>query len=128
MPFLDLQPPGGVSARSRTHDTAAAIPASEHQAARRDRRRRGSSPGVLRRVMFGLAIAAACFGAAQARSPQVRTDADGVPMATVVYSDLDLSGEQGARAMLQRISNAAKLVCGSEPMIRSEERRVGKEC
>jgi UrcA family protein len=65
--------------------------------------------------MFGLAIAAACFGAAQARSPYVRTDADGLPVVKVVFADLDLSAEQGARTMLARISTAAKIVCGPAP-------------
>src|SRR5476649_2781687 len=85
MPFLDLQPSGGAFPRPQAHKTTAAVPAGERQAARGDRRRRGPSPGALRRVMFGLAIAAACFGAAQARTPYLRTDADGAPVVKVVY-------------------------------------------
>jgi UrcA family protein len=118
MPFLDLQPAGGAATRPTAHNATAALLAGGQQAAARsDRRHRAPPSGLLRRVMFGLAIAAACFGAAQARTPYLRTDADGAPMVKVAYDDLDLGGDQGARTMLTRISNAARLVCGPEPSI-----------
>ena len=107
MPLLDLQLTGGVFTR----------PPAKPPTAAGDRRGPRPPPGILRRVLFGVAIAAACFGAAQARTPYVSTDADGVPVVKVVYNDLDLSSDQGAHVMLARISNAARLVCGSEPMI-----------
>ena len=36
----------------------------------------------------------------------------------VSYADLDLGHQAGARALLQRINGAAKLVCGPEPVFR----------
>lgn len=116
MPLLDLQLTGGVFTRPQANKTAAVL-AGEDQAARDGRRRSASRPGLFRRALFGLAIAAACFGAAQARSPSVRTDADGAPAVKVAYDDLDLSSDQGAHVVLARISTAAKIVCGSEPSI-----------
>jgi UrcA family protein len=39
-----------------------------------------------------------------------------VAVATVDYGDLDISKEAGAKALLSRISQASKKICGKRPM------------
>jgi UrcA family protein len=68
---------------------------------------------MLKIVGTTLAAAALLASAAHAASPMIRTD---VP---VVYSDLDLSTEGGARALFGRIELAAAKACGSAPLFYS---------
>ncbi len=78
-----------------------------------------------RSMSLALAAAiAACLAAqvAQAQPAPVQEivvrahSADAVARSqTVSYADLDLGHQAGARALLQRISGAAKLVCSPEP-------------
>ena len=48
---------------------------------------------------------------------------------TVSYADLDLGREAGARTLLQRISGAAKVVCGPEAQTRDlQDAKFYKSC
>lgn len=60
-------------------------------------------------ILLLTAIAAAPIRAASFDRPQV----------TVSYSDLDLSRPAGAAALLDRLSTAARAVCGGVPDIRN---------
>jgi UrcA family protein len=60
-----------------------------------------------------LAAAAVLAAAAHAGSPMIRTE---VP---VTYSNLDLSTDSGARALLGRIEVAAAKACGTSPLFYS---------
>lgn len=68
---------------------------------------------MLKIVGTALAAAAMMAAAAHAGSDIIRTD---VP---VVYSDLDLSTEGGARELLGRIEHAAAQACGNSPLFYS---------
>jgi UrcA family protein len=61
------------------------------------------------RLLLGATLlASALSGAAFAAQPS-----DGAPRVHVRYSDLDLRTEQGSSALYQRITSAAREVCGS---------------
>lgn len=53
-------------------------------------------------------------GVATAQTP-ARIPVNQISHEEVAYSDLNLSTQEGARALLQRLDNAAKRVCGAEP-------------
>ena len=66
--------------------------------------------------IVGTAFAAAALLAAAASADsanQIRTDV------AVAYSDLDLSSESGARALLARLDAAATEACGGSPVFYS---------
>jgi UrcA family protein len=64
---------------------------------------------MLKIVGTALFAAGLIAGAAQAQPDLVRKDVE------VSYSDLDLSTDTGARALLGRIDAAAKSACGETP-------------
>jgi UrcA family protein len=69
-----------------------------------------SVAGVLSAVLSVGAVLWVIGGAAGAASAQPRQGPEAA--ARVTYSDLDLSGEDGARTLLARINVAAKTACG----------------
>jgi UrcA family protein len=58
-----------------------------------------------------LAAAAAAAMASAATPAQVRYSSDRVPSVEVRYDDLNLSTDEGTRALYQRIKSAAQQVC-----------------
>ena len=57
-------------------------------------------------MLAGLGAPAAVFA---------QPDDDAVPTQKVSYADLDLSSQQGAARLMQRLKSAADQVCGGEP-------------
>lgn len=77
-----------------------------------------STAGVFSTVLsIGAVVWAvgAFAGAATAQTP-ARIPVSQTSHQEVAYSDLNLSTQEGARALLQRIDIAAKRVCGAEPV------------
>ena len=90
------------------------IPSSKRTASKNDG---VTTAGVLSTVLsIGAVVWAvgAFAGAATAQTP-ARIPSSQISHEDVTYSDLNLSTEEGARAFLKRLDNAAKRVCGAEP-------------
>ena len=90
------------------------LPSSKRPASKSDR---VTTTGVLSTMLSVGAVVwavGAFAGAATAQTPE-RIPASQISHEQVVYSDLNLSTQDGARALLKRLDNAAKRVCGAEP-------------
>lgn len=76
---------------------------------------RESSSRMSKRVRAGLVAAAACMSVAamsgNAAAFAAGADSDGAPSLRVNYAGLDLTSDQGARILYQRIETAAERVC-----------------
>ncbi|MDF1834772.1 MAG: UrcA family protein [Alteraurantiacibacter sp. bin_em_oilr2.035] len=59
-------------------------------------------------------LAAAMFASTAAATPAIAGALDEVTVATVRYSDLDLSTQSGQRQLHARLRNAAQYVCGMD--------------
>ena len=67
------------------------------------------------RVVIGrIAVLVGCLLAGSVGAAQAATSEDAVPTIVVRYGDLDLSTTDGANALYQRISVAARQVCPLE--------------
>ena len=72
---------------------------------------------MYKRHLIALCAASlALASAASARSIHV-TDTDTGREARVSYGDLDLSHEEGARILIDRVREASRLVCGDAPLL-----------
>ena len=67
-----------------------------------------------------LAAASLLIGA----QPSLAADGDDVVSVHVRYGDLDLRHEDGAHAMLSRLTAASREVCGPEPLIIDLDQRA----
>jgi UrcA family protein len=63
---------------------------------------------------LSLALSTLILGSACV-STSAFAESNDIPSVTVQYADLNLSGAAGAKAMLQRIHQAASAVCGAQP-------------
>jgi len=90
------------------------LPSSKRTASKNDG---VTTTGVLSTVLsIGAVVWAvgAFSGVATAQTP-ARIPVSQLSHEEVVYSDLDVSTQEGARALLKRLDNAARRVCGAEP-------------
>lgn len=89
------------------------LPSSKRRASQAS----GKAAGVFSTVLSVGAVVwavSAFAGVATAQTP-ARIPASQLAHEQVVYSDLNLSTQEGARALLKRLDYAAKRVCGTEP-------------
>jgi UrcA family protein len=73
---------------------------------------------MLRLILCGIVVA---LTPAIARAGDLQTVSNSV---TVLYADLDLTHQPGARALLHRIASAARTACGPAPDIREIQERT----